>query len=223
MQVTVSTSDSGVLEYMRKGQQSIRFAAANALRTVALRIQKAERAHAEQVFRLRPRGGAFIKRQVAVIPKPWPSGKGSLSVTIKVGEAPRLLLQKFETGEAKLPQPGRSAIAIPKQGTARPTFSANVPARFFIESFQLAKQGQRILGKKRTFVEPGRGIFQQQPGKAPPILLYLFKHEARLDRRLRFIPIATGLVPTFYQDFAKEVEKAIAFKFEHYGDKAFNP
>jgi len=160
MEVRVTLEAGAALEYMRKGQQSVRFAAANALNETAKRIQKAERAHVQTVFRLRPRGGAFVLRQSAVIPKPWASARGgALAVTVKVGTAPRLLLSKFETGESKLPDPGRTAIAIPIK--ARPSFTENVPRRMFIESFRLQRKGNRIVGAKRTFVEPGVGIMDR--------------------------------------------------------------
>jgi len=225
IQIRVSTQAGDVLNYMRKGERSLRIAAANALNATAKKIQVAERAHVRDVFRLRPRGGKFILRQATVIQTPWASARpGGLAVTVKVGEAARLLLKQFESGEAKQPQPGRSAIAIPRQGSpARPTFSENVPRRMFVESFRLQRQGKRTIGAKRTFVEPGRGIMQQQPGKAKPIVLYLFRHEARLDRRLQFVAIARRHVAAFYPLFEAEVARAVAFKFEHYGERAFTP
>jgi hypothetical protein len=221
VQVKVTLEAGDLLAYMRKGAQSVRFAAANALNETVKRVQTLERAHVRHAFTLRPRGGEFVVRQAAVI-KPFASAKriDGLSTTVQVGQPPRLLLARFERGEPKTPQPGRRAIAVPV--AARPSFTQNVPPAMFISGFRLHDVGRRIVGARRTFVKRGIGIFQQRSGEAPPVLLYKFRAQARLDRRLRFVAIGLGAVPYFYDAFQREVNKAIAFKFEHYGEKAFS-
>jgi hypothetical protein len=203
---------------MKKGEKAVRYAAANALNATAKRIQTLERKHVASAFTLRARGGEFVTRQAAII-KPFASASRGLTTTIAVGTPKRLLLAQFERGESKKPQPGRRAVAIPIR--ARPSFAVNVPQAMFILKFGLHDVGNRIIGRQRTFVKRGIGVYQQRPGPANPILLYLFKPQARLDRRLHFVSIGLGAVPHFYAEFEREVSKAVAFKFQHYGEKAF--
>lgn len=218
-QVTVTTEAGDFLAMMRKGQQGVRYAAANALNATVKRIQTLERKHVGSAFTLRSRGGDFVLRQAAVI-KPFASASRGLTTTVAVGQPKRLLLAQFERGEPKQPQPGRRAVAIPIK--ARPSFQVNVPTAMFIQRFGLHDVGRRIIGRSRTFVKRGIGVYQQRPGPAAPILLYLFRPQARLDRRLHFVSIGVAAVPHFYVEFEREVTKAIKFRFEHYGEKAFS-
>lgn len=193
MDLVVDVRAARVLQGLAMSKKACDFAIVNALNSTAKLIQARERARVRSKFVVRRR--EFIERQAAVI-RQAQGGSGFASVRdqrfdvrIAVGEKPRLLLPKFESGATRGPfTAGARNVAVPE--AARPNRGASVRPELFIKALHLRRRHGQIQGGLGTFIIPRRGVYQRR-GPDVVRLLYRFVPTVRLAPVLRFIPTAT--------------------------------
>lgn len=202
-------------------RDQIPFTTSSAINATAIKAQRAQREHMEDMFTVRrPR---FTLRGVKI--KPF-ARKKSLEARVWIdppGGASRAdILTKFEKGGTKRARDGGS-IAIPGEGVRRTgagVIRKDQRPRRLIQSFDMKPVGRdRVFSMKGTGVWAGRrrsfmirtsggggGIFQRT-GKGPDDLkvLYRFRPSVEIEPDLEFIETVTGVVK---KEFDTEFHKA---------------
>jgi hypothetical protein len=235
----VGTQGVKVLSVLKGGDKRMAYAIANAINATAKDVQAAQRAHIQQVFKLRK--GDFILRQSAII-KPFASAtKRSFEAVVSVGKKERLLLTGYEAGDTRRPVKGKRAAVPIIGGPVRPNFSQSVPDTYLYKSLRLrptkststkrvkvdvkvstvvSRKGTRQLkGEHRTFVLPRTakasygGVFQRVgPRKEDIRMIYSFVPPGKLPRILGFTKTARRAINKVYrQHLADEIRKTIQF------------
>lgn len=214
----VDVRAAGLLSGLRNAEKRMAYVVANSLNKTAKDIQKAQRAHAEKIFTLRNKK-EFILRQVAVI-KFASVKKGINEVRISVGQKPNLLLAGYEAGEQRSPVKGKSSVAVPVIGGARPSLASPVSPDLFIRklSFKAGRSshGARagvLVGLRGTLILPRVGIFQRV-GRGALKALYFFVKPFRLPANLQWVATAQSVAARrFAGHLTDEVRDAIAYAF----------
>jgi len=228
--VTVDVRKAVVLLALRNGAKRMTYSVANAINTTAKSIQRHQREHTGQQFVVRKE---FTRRQASII-KPFASpAKGIMHARLSVGQPDRFLLGGFEQGAERRPfTPGAKRVGVPVIGGARPSKAASVDPQLTFQRLAIRPKPGRGRGRRRssgraplvgrlgTFIartarQPEGGVFQRTgPGRGDVRLLYAFvAHPPRLDRRLRFIPIAEDVTRReFPRHLGDEIRKTFAFQ-----------
>lgn len=227
MNISLTIDDSALRQRLgRLSDKGLTFATVDAIRNVALLVQKVEREDLHKGFTLRTETSMrFLERRVAVI-KPFPSAsQGRPFADISVGEANRLLLAQFEAGGVKKPAYGKKGVvAVPVTGSpARPTFKQPVPKTLFLRSLRIkarkTKAGKvQLKGLDRTFLlkqtakHPKGGVFKRVgPGRDDIRMIYSFKPNPKLSRLLHFRQTAERVGNLYLKaEFEAQIAKQIA-------------
>lgn len=222
MNIRVSVENTQLLLRLRNGEKRLAFAVVNALNNTAKRIQNAMREKVVEDFTVRQK--QFITRQVAKIDRSSFANvrRGQAWVEIAVGQAPRLLLSKFEEGGTRLPFVGKN-VALPViGGPARPSLSRRVPRAWTFEALQFheaarTKTGQPIIvsSTQSAYIVPGVGVFQRVRGRTR--LVYAFIPHLTLEERLGFIKTARAVTDRW---FAEEIETESMKALAHDGGRS---
>ena len=120
------------------------------------------------------------------------------------------IIAKFETGGQKRARDGRH-LAIPVD--VRRTKVGVVSRRNRPKSFRFKRVGRSIRGERRTFIIPGVGIFQRvgRRKNSRIRLLFTFKTQVPIDRRLDFIANAERVVQQMFdKNFDRAFDRAIS-------------
>lgn len=234
----ISIDSAKAVLFLKNGGRRLAYALVNTLNATAKEIQKAERAHAPQIFQLRK--AEFVLRQLAII-QFASVARASYEARISVGRKERLLLGMFEAGGDRPAFKGRRvAVPIPG-GPARPSISASVPDAFTFRKLQLRRVGAggrqnrrktstdvtlqartastghvQYKGAHRTFIlpwtrrAPEGGVFQRiGPEPGDIRLVYSFRQHVRIPADLRWMLIAMRVASTRApQILAGEVDEA---------------
>lgn len=191
----ISIESARTVLFLKNGGRRLGYAVVNTLNRLAKEIQAAERAHAPSVFTLRKR--EFILRQLAIITFASVA-RDRYEARIRVGQKPRLLLGMFEAGGYHEPLPGRTALAVPVVGGARPSQQADVPEALWVKNLQLNRRPGKtggpgpIEGSNESYVVPRVGIFQRITA-AMSRILYSFRPGVRVPRDLQWLTIASRI------------------------------
>jgi hypothetical protein len=191
----ISIDSARTVLFLNNGGRRLGYAVVNTLNRLAKEIQAAERQHAPSIFTLRK--SEFILRQLAIITFASVA-KGRYEARVRVGQKPRLLLGMFEAGGVHEPLPGRTALAVPVLGGARPGLSSGIPEQLLVKNLQLTrkrgKTGQAgpVEGLAESYVVPHVGIFQRLTA-AMSRILYSFRPGVRVPRELQWLTIASRI------------------------------
>lgn len=207
MKVTVKVDHSRMLAKLRNPAKRLAYATSNAINNTMDRIQVAELARAEAEFTLRT---DFARRNVAVIkPRARPK-KGTLSSTIQVGNKKRFFLGEFETGgprgQQKAVKGKTTGTEVPVIGGARPSEQQVVPQELWASKLQLRRGKRRkgaapvYAGLLGTYLVPGVGIFQREPGEDDSRILYAEVQNQQLPKvEPGFIDVAQQVTDKWLQ------------------------
>ena len=216
MKIAVKIESANLIRKLRNGDRRLAYAVVNALNKTGLRIQEAMREKVVGDFTVRQK--TFIVRQVAKIDRTNFANvrRGQAWIEIAVGQAPRLLLAKFEAGGERLPFVGKN-IAIPViGGPARPTLVRKVPKQWTFEALNFVKTQTRsgkemiVSRNQRVYIVPGVGVFARV-GKRKSKLVYAFVPHMRLDERLEFVKTARRVAGTYFaEEMKRQVAEAVA-------------
>ena len=191
----------------------VKYSIVNALNDTAKVFQEEERKRVKAKMTLRSKG-PFILRQAAIIT--FASVKDErYEVRVRVGDKKGLLLADMEQGGQRLPRSGKSAIAVPVVGGARPSKRADVPAQLMIRNLPNPKGKRRkgAVGNVETYRVKGVGIFQRR-GRGVSKLLYAFSHSVKVPKLLGFMDTANRVVGfTFQAFYTREIARSIAHSF----------
>ena len=208
----IDTKSLDQIAFLRNPDRRLQ-ALCNVINNTAKDIQKDEIKQFREKFRVRPERYKFMLRQIAII-SPFASvKKGTFFARVRVGDKPRLLLSKFETGGRHESEKGPN-VAIPVLRTARPTEAANIITELLYKQLKI-KNGKGLL---RTFVLPEVGVFQRfgNPVKGKKWgnvrKLYVFKTSTPVPATLNWLRTAVGAVP---DSVKKHADREIARAFNY--------
>ncbi len=185
------------------------FALSVAINDTLKDAQKVQRSHQRRVFTVRR--PQFVDRSVKI--KPFATKRtleGTMAIDPPGGQQRSDIIAKFERGGQKRPRDGRH-LAVPID--VKRTKAGVVTRRNRPKGFLFKRVGRSIRGERRTFIIPGVGIFQRvgRRKNSRIRLLYAFKTQVRIDRRLDFITNAERVVrQMFDRNFDRAFDRAVA-------------
>ena len=195
--------------WLGKMAKQTSFALSVAINDTLKDAQKVQRAHQRRVFTVRR--PQFVDRSVKI--KRFATKRtltGTMSIDPPGGQKRADIITKFERGGQKRPRDGRH-LAIPID--AKRTKAGVVSRRNRPKGFNFKRVGRSIRGDRRTFIIPGVGIFQRvgRRKNSRIRLLYAFKTQVPIDRRLDFIQNAERVVrQMFDRNFDRAFDRAMA-------------
>lgn len=164
MQINVRIDAKALKANTAKEIKNLAYSTSQALNATTKDAQQAERVHMDRTFHLRRTG--FMYRLIKIftfsnVRQGTPFTEIGIDNTKE-----RLLLGEFEKGGPREPFMGKN-VAVPITGTkARPSIMATIANRFTFKGMNL-QQHQTSGGKEqwkganRTFLIPGKGVFQR--------------------------------------------------------------
>lgn len=184
-------------------KRQIPYATAVAINTTLDGAQRDIRVGMNQRFILRRK--TFIERTIKIA-KPDRADKRKLVGTIRV-DPNRPILAKHEKRGTKRPR--GQHIAVP---TGAYRGQKAIPKSKRPKAFNFRRVGRAIRGDKRTFILPGKGIYQKVGrGRKKTIKqLYVFKRSVPISARLNFVDTTVRVVRRDYgRNFHKALRRAM--------------
>ena len=184
------------------------FALSVAINDTLKDAQKVQRTHQRRVFTVRR--PQFVDRSVKI--RPFATKRtleGTMAIDPPGGQKRADILAKFERGGQKRARDGRH-LAIPID--VKRTKAGVVSRRNRPKGFNFKRVGRSIRGERRTFIIPGVGIFQRvgRRKNSRIRLLYAFKTQVPIDRRLDFIANAERVVQRMFdKNFDRAFDRAV--------------
>lgn len=182
--------------FLRTTARQIPFATAKAINDTLKQAQEAVRHGIEQRFTLRR--PQWVLRTVKINRGDFAT-KRKLEGKLQI-DPNRDVLAKFERGGIKRPQEGRHlAVPIEAKRTGSGVVSrAQLPKK--LEFRQLP--GGQIVGRKKTFLVRGVGIFQRYGRRAASKvrMLFAFVRQVPIPPDLRFVETARAVVRRRFDD-----------------------
>ena len=197
IRTTVTTTD--LQRLVQREERRIAFDLVESLNLAAKGVQAAERRKIRAAMKVRSE--AFTMRQVKLTQFASVRG-GKAEAIIGIDPKPRSILAALEEGgERPNLTAGGKPMAIPVAGTlARPTRDRRAKL-FSALNFQRANNGATLVGKNKTYLIPGVGVFQRVKGSRAGKLLWGMASSVQLPRLL-------GLEDTAKQEFPELFRRA---------------
>lgn len=197
IRTTVTTTD--LQRLVRREERRIAHDLVEAVNLAAQGVQAAERRKIRQAMKVRSE--SFTMRQVKL--KQFASVRGNKAeAIIEIDPKPRSILAALEDGGNR-PNltAGEKPMAVPVAGTmARP--SKDRRAKLFSAlDFQPAENGKVWVGKSKTYLIPGVGVFQHAKKQRRGKLLWSMTESIHLPRIL-------GLEDTAKREFPELFRRA---------------
>jgi len=199
------------------------YSTVQALNDTALEIQKRQRAALDQEIVVRKR--EFIMRTVKIFEFASVK-KGKLYAVVGIDSRNgKLIMPMLETGGVKLPSKGKN-VAVPITGSpARPSIRQLVASEFTFKNLHFRRHTTRTgavqwKGDQHTFLIPGVGVFQRVKSKTRrrkseafigrgdhklrydrthTIMLYDFKKQATIKKRINLYLLAKATYAEYFQ------------------------
>ncbi|HEY3216471.1 MAG TPA: hypothetical protein VGK93_08255 [Candidatus Eisenbacteria bacterium] len=210
------------LRFLRDAPRKMSFAIANSINATARKVQAAEREQLASRFTLRPGTREFLLRQASII-KPFADPReGRFEAKVAVGQRPRLLLPKYESGFTRESfRSSSSKVAVP--AGARPSRTASIPSELYLRNLALKKvraRGRVGARRRKTGARPaiaGRlgsylagSVIFQRVGRGVSKALYVLARPFRVSARLGWIATARRTAErTFPGELKRQVEDAL--------------
>lgn len=227
MRINVEIDSRALRTFTQKQQRRLAFNTAQALNETAKKIQAAERVNLDRKLEVRRAG--FMYRLIKITAFASARAARPFAEIAIDPTKQRVLLGKLESGGVKQPEKG-GRVAVPVTGgPGRPSFADPVPSQYWFQRLRFRRHRTeagktQLKGLLRTFIIPGKGVFQRGSpvktrgrktfkGKAGRLLrnttlatlIYSFVKGPRLKPVLEFARTATS---TFAREWAAEFARA---------------